>query len=125
MMKYPKHYADTDTNRDIAKLITTRGFQAFARYLLLMIPPGQLTARMKLISSPQVRAGSPLKIREIARLCHTTVQHVTDFCNYLAETHSIDEKAWKEKKLIRIPRLRELASEYAQKLLLSHDKLGG
>jgi hypothetical protein len=58
-----------------------------------------------------------VSVKQLSRDLGTTVQRLTNFCQWLADAGLIDAEAWMSRSVVFIPKLGELSDEYTHKLL--------
>ena len=116
-MKWLKMDCDAQENLDMRKLVDEWGWEWYGRYWAILGKVGMLITEKHQSFALQTNDGSPFSVRLLANDLSTNVERLTEFCTYLANNHLIDKKAWNEKSLIYVPKLRDRADEYTKKLL--------
>lgn len=93
--------------------------------LLVELVAGQIH-RGGLSFSLQTNTESPLNPTDLAPVFKTDAERLEQFLAYLATNQLIDSETWLERKLVYIPKLKELSDEYIVKLLRENgrDKVG-
>lgn len=116
-MKWFKMDCDAQDNLDMRKLVDEWGWDWYGRYMAIIGKVGMLVNENNLSFTLSTNNGDPFPVRLLADDLSTTVQRLSDFCQYLADNRLIDPEAWNSKNLIFIPLMRKRADEYTKKLL--------
>jgi hypothetical protein len=116
-MKWLKMDCDAQENLDMRKLVDEWGWEWYGRYWAIAGKIGMLVTEKRQTFALQTNNDRPFPVRLLANDLGTTVERLTDFCNYLSDNRLIDSDAWVEKSLIYMPKLEERADEYTKKLL--------
>lgn len=116
-MKWYKMDCDAQENLDMKKLVEDWGWEWYGRYWAILGKIGMLVTEKHQAFALQTNNGQPFPLKLLSDDLSTTVERLSDFCNYLADNHLIDKKVWYTKSLIFAPKLRERADEYTKKLL--------
>jgi hypothetical protein len=115
-MKWFKMDCDVQQNLDMRKMIDEWGWEWFGRYVALIGMVGRLVNDSNRTFALQTNDGSPFPVRLLANDLSTTVERLSDFCQYLADNRLIDGQSWNKKKLIYIPKLADRADEYTKRV---------
>lgn len=116
-MKWLKMDCDAQENLDMRKLVDEWGWEWYGRYWAIAGKIGMLVTEKCQTFALQTNNDRPFPIKLLANDLGTTVERLTEFCNYLSDNRLIDYNAWVEKSLIYMPKLEERADEYTKKLL--------
>jgi len=116
-MKWLKMDCDAQENLDMRKLVDDWGWDWYGRYWAICGKVGMLVTEKQQTFALQTNNGSPFPVKLLANDLGTTVERLTEFCNYLSDNHLIDKLSWQRKTLIYMPKLAERADEYTKKLL--------
>lgn len=116
-MKWFKMDCDAQDNLDMRNLVDVWGWEWYGRYFAILGKVGMLVTERTQTFALQTNNGSPFPVRLLANDLGTTVERLSDFCGFLADNRLIDKDSWYSKNLIYVPKLRERADEYTNKLL--------
>ena len=116
-MKWLKMDCDAQENLDMRKLVDAWGWEWYGRYWAILGKVGMLVTESRQTFALQTNNGDPFPVRLLSNDLGTTVERMTDFLSYLADNRLIDKRAWSEKALIYVPKLKDRADEYTKKLL--------
>lgn len=99
------------------KMIDEWGWDWYGRYWAILGKIGMLVTEKNQTFALQTNDERPFPVKLLADDLGTTVERLTNFCDFLADNRLIDQLSWKRKSLIYAPKLRERADEYTRKLL--------
>lgn len=108
---------DAQENLDMRKMVDEWGWEWYGRYWAICGKVGMLVTEKQQTFALQTNNGCPFPVRLLANDLGTNVERLKEFCAYLSDNRLIDKKAWSEKGLIYMPKLKERADEYTKKLL--------
>ena len=108
-MKWLKMDCDAQENLDMRKLVDEWGWEWYGRYWAILGKIGMLVTESRQTFALQTNNGDPFPVRLLSNDLGTTVERMTDFLSYLADNRLIDKRAWSEKALIYVPKLKDRA----------------
>jgi hypothetical protein len=115
-MRWLKHLSDAHRNINLSRLIDEWGLKGYGRWWILVELVADRVRPKDLSFSLQDNNNSPMTVRELCGALRGRSHELERFLGYLATNNLIDRAAWEEKKLIFIPKLRELTDRYTAKV---------
>jgi hypothetical protein len=115
-MRWLKHLSDAHRNINLARLIDEWGLKGYGRWWILVELVADRVRPNDLSFSLQDNNNSPMTVRELCGALRGRSRELERFLGYLATNDLIDRTAWEKKKLIFIPKLRELTDRYTAKV---------
>ena len=116
-MKWFRHFSRAGYNNDLKALINEWGLDWYGRWWLLVEMVAEDVRDDHLTFRLDNNDGSPVSLDLVARHCRTRVEQLSNFCGYLSKRNLIDPTEWNEKKMIFIPKVKELCDEWIRKVL--------
>jgi len=104
-------------NPDLINLPVEWGNEGYGWWWLLVELVASQVRRGSLTFSLQTNIESPLTPLDLAPVFKTDAERLERFFSYLATNQLIDSEAWLERKVIYIPKLKELSDRHVAHLL--------